>query len=91
MARRHRDRAADIDRSMAWWEKRLARGVCAVCTLPLPEDFAPKTPIHRECARLTDRGYTYQEVRAMPPGERTERSTHPVPGRRSYFRRAGGS
>lgn len=61
-------RAANLDRSRAWWEKRRARGICAVCRLPLDADRP--WPVHQECARLLDRHYTYAQIRAMSPAER---------------------
>lgn len=65
-------RAAARDRSLAWWEQRRARGVCAVCQLPLGADKA--WPVHAECARLLDRRYTYADIRAMSPAERRAKS-----------------
>jgi len=69
-------RAADLDRSRAWWERRRARGICAVCTLPLAADKV--WPVHLECARLVRKGHTYAEVRAMSPTEREQESRQGV-------------
>ncbi len=63
-------KAADRDRSLAWWQQRLALGICAACREDLPEDFRPATPIHLVCARLSSRGYTYAEIRTMTQAER---------------------
>lgn len=73
-------RAENLDRSRTWWERRRARGICAVCQLPLDMDRA--YPVHLECSRLLNRRYTYAQVRAMSPTERRATSQYFDRGRR---------
>lgn len=65
-------RAENLDRSRAWWDHRRARGICAVCNEPLETDRS--WPVHRVCARLVDRHFTYAQIRAMSPAEREDRA-----------------
>lgn len=64
---------ADRDRSRAWWEQRLASGICAACRRALPDDFAFSTPVHTNCAYLAG-FFTYRAIRAMTPADIEEMS-----------------
>lgn len=70
----HRNRAADRERSSAWWQQRLARGICAACRRPLPDDWSTTWPVHRACGRLAARGVRYAAIRQLTPAQIEEQA-----------------
>jgi hypothetical protein len=71
-----RNRDVDRERSSAWWQQRLARGICAACRRPLPHDWAKRWPVHRACARLAHRGVRYAAIRRMTPAQIDEQARY---------------